>query len=258
MGSCFLPHCLKTPIGGAPGTRCINHQPRHTEASAPSISYSCFHVSSKFSALHLKHSLKCKTVKTSMKSTSGICMEMAVEVAEKLKSKREKTTHLNFRNSSLLFFTFHWKYLAKGAGLTPQHLCAIMKPSARFHKTSTRSGITALSLGSPKNPQLVYWATGHNKPPLLPKQMVWPSQQCFQITHSKPNGRQHRTAMEEGANSLPAVPIYFTLLFQHRNSMKTCRADFSLPGETESHHSFYFCQKHPKFPLPKATAPQLS
>lgn len=64
--------------------------------------------------------------------------------------------------------------------------------------------------------------------------------------------------MEEGANSLPAVPIYFTLLFQHRNSMKTCRADFSLPGETESHHSFYFCQKHPKFPLPKATAPQLS
>lgn len=153
MGSCFLPHCLKTPIGGAPGTRCINHQPRHTEASAPSISYSCFHVSSKFSALHLKHSLKCKTVKTSMKSTSGICMEMAVEVAEKLKSKREKTTHLNFRNSSLLFFTFHWKYLAKGAGLTPQHLCAIMKPSARFHKTSTRSGISGSpEFGFPQKP----------------------------------------------------------------------------------------------------------
>lgn len=33
---------------------------------------------------------------------------------------------------------------------------------------------------------------------------------------------------------------------------------FQFSGETESPHSFYFCQKHPRFPLPKAMVPQLS
>lgn len=94
----------------------------NTEASAPSLTYSCFHVSNDFSALHLKHFLNCKNVKISMGSISEICMETAVVVAEKLKSRRKKKP-----NTPYLHF---WKYLAKGAGWTPQHLDAIMKPSA--------------------------------------------------------------------------------------------------------------------------------
>lgn len=186
----------------------------NTEASAPSLTYSCFHVSNDFSALHLKHFLNCKNVKISMGSVSEICMETAVVVAEKLKSRRKKKP-----NTPYLHF---WKYLAKGAGWTPQHLDAIMKPSARFHRTSTKIGSTARSeLGSPENPRHTDWAAQHNKPSSFPKQTVWPSQQCFQITHSQTNRRQHKTAMKEEANSVPAVTIYF-MLFSNIETVQKC------------------------------------
>lgn len=148
-----------------------------------------------------------------MGSVSEICMETAVVVAEKLKSRRKKKP-----NTPYLHF---WKYLAKGAGWTPQHLDAIMKPSARFHRTSTKIGSTARSeLGSPENPRHTDWAAQHNKPSSFPKQTVWPSQQCFQITHSQTNRRQHKTAMK-GANSVPAVTIYF-MLFSNIETVQKC------------------------------------
>lgn len=187
----------------------------NTEASAPSLTYSCFHVSNDFSALHLKHFLNCKNVKISMGSISEICMETAVVVAEKLTSRRKKKTKHTL--SSLLEISCQGSRMNSTA-----FRCNYETKCWGFHRTSTKIGSTARSeSGSPENPRHTDWAAQHNKPSSFPKQTVWPSQQCFQITHSQTNRRQHKTAMKEGANSVPAVTIYF-MLFSNIETVRKC------------------------------------